>query len=129
MERPVGTEDPVPDQGQGKFTDELDVVRTQLLAGPFNQGLGIVIEEVDIQLVAEGGIVVSQDEGVDRVPEFPDNLRRIGAVANDVTQADDPVDIVGTDVFVNFLPSLKISMNIRNKGISHGNRRVENLLI
>ena len=107
-------------QRGGNFAKKLCGIISETIAGPIDGLMGIVVKFVWIKAISNDRVVVSQDDVFRSAGNFFKNLLGAGTVSNDVTQADDGVDVVLLDILQDSLQRLKVGVDIGDDSDSHG---------
>ena len=102
------------------FAKKLCGIISETTAGPIDGLMGIVVKFVWIEAVSNDRVVVPQDDVFRSAGDFLKNLLGAGPIPNDVTQADDGVDVVLLDIQQDSLQRLKVGVDIGDDRDSHG---------
>lgn len=107
-------------QRSRNFAKKLCGIISETFAGPVDGLMGIVVKFVWIEAVSNDRVVVPKDDVFRSAGDFLKDLLGTGPVSNDVTQADDGVDIVLLDIQQDSLQRLKVGVDIGDDSDSHG---------
>ena len=102
------------------FAKKLCGIISETFAGPIDSLMGIVVKFARIKAVSNDRVVVPQDDVFRSAGDFFKNLLGAGTVSNDVTQADNGVDVVLLDIQQDSLQRLKVGVDIGDDRDSHG---------
>jgi hypothetical protein len=101
-----------------KAEEILRVGLGQAIAGPEDRFLGEHVERADVQFITCSKIMISSNNYICVLLDLMQALGRLGAVADDVPQADVRVYVFGVQGSQDSLQGVKISMDVRQNRVT-----------
>ena len=105
---------------QGNVAEKLERFRGEILPGPENHGMSVLVEDRRIDQAGGGRVVIAENKMIRHRTNPVEDLLGPRTVSDDIAQADQHIGLQAADIREDLLPGGQVSMDIGKDREPHG---------